>query len=55
MGGQLEAAPLGTDIAPVHYPAMRRAGLDPDKPYDLARYAVTMWERSGWGPWSCKP
>ena len=42
-------------VHPIHFPAMRRAGLNPDKPYDLTRYAIAMWERSGWGPWSCRP
>ena len=39
----------------VHAPAMRRLGLDPWLESDRIRYAVRLWERSGWGPWSCKP
>lgn len=42
-------------IHPVHFPAMRKLGLSPESSSDLVQYAVRMWERSGWGPWSCRP
>ena len=39
----------------VHAPAMRRLGLDPWLESDRIKYAVRLWEQSGWGPWACKP
>ena len=30
-----------------------RLGLDYGSEYDRFLFAVALWERSGWGPWSC--
>lgn len=42
-------------VHPVHFSAMARLGLSPDSSSDLVRYAVRLWERQGWAPWSCRP
>ena len=42
-------------VHPVHFPQMQRLGLDPWLEGDRIKYAVRLWERSGWGQWSCKP
>lgn len=42
-------------IHPIHEAGMRRQGLDwRNSEVDRTRYAIQMWERSGWQPaWSC--
>ena len=42
-------------IHPTHFPTMYRLGLSPESSTDLMRFAVRLWERSGWAPWSCQP
>jgi len=42
-------------LMPLHAPGMAKRGLDFSDDGDRIRYAIQMWLRSGWGPWSCKP
>lgn len=42
-------------IHPIHETGMRRQGLDWHTEVDRVKYAVTLWSRQGWSPWSCKP
>ena len=39
-------------VHPIHFPGMRTMALDPADPVDLVKYAITLWERSGWAPWA---
>ncbi len=40
-------------VHPIHAGPMARAGLDYGAEGDRLRWAVRMWEGSGWRPWSC--
>ena len=41
-------------IHPIHERAMAAQGLDwLNSEVDRTLYAIQMWERSGWQPWSC--
>lgn len=42
-------------IHPIHRARMAEAGLDFESEADRLRYAVALWQRSSWSPWSCKP
>ena len=42
-------------LHPIHAAEMERAGLDYDSGWDRLTWAIRLWERHGWGPWSCKP
>ena len=42
-------------LHPVHRPELAALGLDYDRERDRIQYAVRLWQRSGWQPWSCKP
>ena len=42
-------------VSPIHQPAMGRADLDYEREVDRWLYAITLWDRQGWGPWSCRP
>lgn len=40
-------------IHPIHRAGMAKRGLDFESERDRFSYAFSMWERSGWSPWSC--
>lgn len=42
-------------VHPVHATGMARAALDFGQEHDRLLWALRIWERSGWAPWSCKP
>ena len=39
----------------LHRPGMARVGLNYDDDGDRIKWAVMLWSRQGWNPWSCKP
>ena len=50
------AGELGqAQLHPVHAATMLRRGLDYADEGGRVRFAVQLWERQGWQPWSCRP
>ena len=42
-----------SQLSRIHAPAMAGAGLDFWQEEDRIAYAISLWSRSGWAPWSC--